>query len=655
MRTRFTAIRGVVWAGVMGAGLAAGAAEPPYEARASEAVARVDRVNARGSWRPSMDELARHEEAPEWFLDAKFGIYFHWGVYSVPEFDNEWYPRNMHIPGSQASAHHTRVYGEPSKFGYHDFVPKFTAEHFDAGAWAELFQRAGARFAGPVFEHHDGFAMWKSELTPWTAAAVGPRRDIAGEMERAIRARGMKFIATFHHGFNGQFTEKEGEDTGYYPRHEGWPTASEDPGLRLLYGNLPQKWSRDLWLGKLAEAIDGYRPDLIWFDFCLARLPKEYQEKFLAYYFNRAEEWGASVVVTCKNHNVPPEIAVEDFEKGRADRLTPAAWLTDDTISLGSWCYTQDLKIKPARDVIHVLADIVSKNGNLLLNISPRADGTIPADQQEVLGQIGGWLAINGEAIYGTRPWLTAGEGPTRLGKGGHFVQDVKYTPADVRYTRSKDGAWVYVIVLGWPEPAAVTLRSVKASRGSHGEARLLGSEEPVEWSTDEDSHVVLRWPADARRQGALDGAYAVKLPAEALLLHEEALAELHPELTLEASRAIIDGEQARLEDIDGQQSIGYWDRASEAVHWLVRISEPGKYRVRARVAAQAPSRVAFVMEGGQVEAEIASTGSWRAWRTVELGEVTFRSGGVHHVWLQPLGGSSWRAINVRRVMLVPE
>ena len=232
----------------------------------------------------------------------------------------------------------------------------------------------------------------------------------------------MRLVTTFHHARNHQHQiERNGKTvwTGHYPRVQGWPTVSEDPKLRLLYGNIPRDRFLELWKGKLFEVIDNYQPDLIWFDSWLNEIPEGDQEEFLAYYFNKADEWGKEVVVTFKQQDLPLEIGVEDFEKGRADRPTEHAWLTDDTINRGSWCYTEDLKIKSTREVLHVLIDIVAKNGQLLLNVLPKADGTIPENQKDVLLGIGRWLGKNGEAIYGTRPWRVFGEGPTRLEKGG--------------------------------------------------------------------------------------------------------------------------------------------------------------------------------------------------------------------------------------------
>jgi alpha-L-fucosidase len=254
---------------------------------------------------------------------------------------------------------------------------------------------------------------------------------------------------------------------------------------------MPAEQFNQLWLAKLTEVIDKYRPDIIWFDSNMDLIPDKYRTEFLAYYFNKADEWGSEVVVTYKEQCLPREIGVEDFERGRQNRITDYVWLTDDTISLGSWCYTHDLKIKSTRYVLHVLIDIVSKNGQLLLNISPKADGTIPRNQREVLLGIGAWLQKYGQAIYDTRPFIVFGEGPTRLKTGGEFAREkLQYKPEDIRFTTKGD--IVYAIQLGWPGTGYETLlksfshqwrkESLKIKS-----VRMLGSDEKIAWSLRED------------------------------------------------------------------------------------------------------------------------------------------------------------------------
>jgi alpha-L-fucosidase len=466
-------------------------------------------------YRANWESLAQHDAAPQWFRDAKFGIYFHWGPYSVPAFGNEHYPRTMygHPSGKtpvdtgkgynpaigfqsfREHEFHKHTYGDPAEFEYHDLVPLFRAEFFDAREWAQLFADAGARFAGPVAEHHDGYAMWDSALTPWNAADTGPQRDITGEMAQAVRDQGMKFITTFHHAKNGRPADSDkpprwwhyfGREQ-YLARHR--PGHTDETDLQKLYGSMPRDEWLEMWNGKLEEVIDHYQPDLIWFDSWLDRIPEENRQRFAAYYLNAAREWGKDVVVTFKQEDLPRSVGIVDFEKGRLDELTDFTWLTDDTISsgswvtTGSWSYTEELDIKSGTELLHTLIDIVSKNGQLLLNISPRADGTIPEDQRNSLLEMGEWLRVNGEAIYGTRPFAVYGEGPKRLRSSGHFVaMDGDYDEQNIRYTTN--GNTVYAIQMGWPGAGAETVLKTFASLAGLeiSSVSIVGSPETIEW-----------------------------------------------------------------------------------------------------------------------------------------------------------------------------
>lgn len=448
--------------------------------------------------------LANHNEAPDWFQDAKLGIYFHWGVYSVPAFGNEWYPRWMHFEDRKEYQHHVENYGHPSDFGYHDFVPMFTAEHFNAEEWAELFKKAGARFAGPVAEHHDGFSMWDSEVNPWNAKDKGPGVDITGELKTALEKRDIKLITTFHHAKHLQrywdtreeeinnLTVESGQRfyNSHYPLFPDMPTLDRESERKHLYGNIPEEeWLEKVWFGKLKEVIHKYEPDIIWFDSWLDEIPEAYRQKFCAYYLNEAQKWDKEVVIVRKQDDLPLTLSIDDLEKSRKNELTPEVWMTDETISKGSWCYTEGLEIKEGIDVLHVLIDIVSKNGILLLNISPKADGTIPADQRQVLLTMGTWLEEFGDCIYGSRPWITYGEGPVREPEG-HFDNrfeflKIKYSYEDVRYTQKDDR--IFAIVLGKPEPGQEFHFSAfsNATDLEIKEIRLLGSEEKVSWKME--------------------------------------------------------------------------------------------------------------------------------------------------------------------------
>ncbi|MFW5657338.1 MAG: alpha-L-fucosidase [Bacteroidota bacterium] len=461
------------------------------------------------SYEPTWESLAGHEPAPEWFKDAKFGIYFHWGVYTVPAYGTEWYPRLMFIKGTNEYQHHVETYGHPTEFGYHDFVPDFKAENFDATEWAALFKKAGARFAGPVAEHHDGFSMWDSDVTPWNAGDMGPKRDITGELKEAITNEGMKFITTFHHARHLQrYTDQPYTETdenpdwnihwnSHYPYITGYPTTSEDSVLKYLYGNIPEEeWLENVWLGKLKEVAEKYQPDIMWFDSWLDEIPESYRQKFAAYYLNQAEKWNKEVVIVRKQDDLPLTFSVDDLEKSRKRDIDTAAWMTDETISMGSWCYTENLDVKPAADLIHVLADIVSKNGVLLLNVSPMSNGVIPENQKQVLLEMGDWIKQNGEAIYGTRPWYIYGEGPTTQPEGSFenhqdFLK-VKYSEKDIRYTTKDDV--LYAIILGKPVDQVVMREFANQLAENQLEVAtisLVGSDASVNWNYTEDDFII--------------------------------------------------------------------------------------------------------------------------------------------------------------------
>jgi len=420
---------------------------------------------------------------------------------------------------------HLRTYGEPKSVEYHDLFPGFTAASYNPDEWADLFCRSGARFAGPVSMHHDGYALWDSKVTPWNAKKIGPKRDIMGELFRAIRARGMKTVATFHHAKVGRApadadmrAQRRWHYYGrqkYMEREAPERLGKDSEELQLLYGTYD--WGRfcDWWYAILEEVIDGYQPDIIWFDSWLDRLPQKYRAKYAAYYFNAAEKWGREVVTTYKQNDLPQNVGVVDFEKGRLDALTAYNWLTDDTISAGSWTttgswsYTEELDIKSARTLLHMLIDIVSKNGNLLLNISPTADGIIPDEQRRSLLDMGAWLRANGEAIYGTRPFVTYGEGPKRIESsehGGHFTKmSGEYTAENVRFTTK--GNSIYAIQLGWAgSEVGVTIKSLartKLSKTEIVDVSVLSSPEKIEWRVA-DEGLVVRTPFKAPNKTAV-------------------------------------------------------------------------------------------------------------------------------------------------------
>jgi len=409
------------------------------------------------------ESLREYKEVPKWLRDGKFGIYTHWGVYSVHAYgeNTTWYSFALYRdPEGEAREHFEKTFGKLTPdFGYKDLIPKFTAEKFDADEWAELFKKSGAKFAGPVAEHHDGFAMWDTKYSDWNAAKMGPKHGIVGELAKAIKKRDMKFVTAFHHAANWFFFPvwDKRYDTG-------------DPKYSGLYGQphaegaMRNQEFLDEWYGKIIEVIDNYSPDFIWFDFALDSIPEGYVKDFLAYYYNHAEAKGKEVVVTYKGNDLVPGSGVRDLELGQEPRLTYHEWITDSTVDdRGAWGYAHDLTFKTPDRLIDNLVDRVSKNGYLLLNVGPKPDGTIPDGARDLLLEMGAWLKVNGEAIYDTSPWFIAGEGPTNLGEAssiGFNEADTVYTDKDIRFTTKGDT--LYAMFLAWPGEEVV-IRTLRA------------------------------------------------------------------------------------------------------------------------------------------------------------------------------------------------
>jgi alpha-L-fucosidase len=425
----------------------------------------------------------RRVQTPQWLQDGKFGIYTHWGPYAVHAYGSNttWYSFALYLePNGEARQHFEETFGELTpEYGYKDLIPLFTADKFDADEWADLFQKAGARYAGPVAEHHDGFAMWDTEWSEWNAAKMGPKRDVVGELEEAIKKRGMKYVTAFHHAANWFFfpVADERYDTGN-PENAGLYGQYHLPGEKRNQEFL------DEWYGKIIEVIDNYSPDFIWFDFALDEIPEGYVKDFLAYYYNHAAQAGKEVVVTYKGHDIVPGTGVRDLELGQEPNLTYNEWITDNSVDdRGAWGYANDLIFKTPNRLIDNLVDRVSKNGYLLLNVGPKPDGTIPEGAKEVLLAMGAWLDVNGEAIYETTPWMVAGEGPTNLGEDpsdiGFNESDIVYTAEDIRFTVKGDN--LYATFLDWPGEQAVikSLRGIDVEEIEE-EAGDIGSDIPT-------------------------------------------------------------------------------------------------------------------------------------------------------------------------------
>jgi len=461
-------------------------------AAGAAALAPVQVLRGQPTYEPSWNSLGKHKD-PAWFGDAKFGIYFHWGPYSVPAFDTEWYSRNMYIEGTRANQYHRLVYGPPSSFGYKDFIPLFRAEKFDAEEWADLFRKAGAKFAGPVTEHADGFSMWDSKLSRWNAAQMGPQRDVVGEMAKAIRNQHLKFITTFHHQWLwGWYPTLDKTLDTSDPKYAGLygPPAPSSPFDYIKATPAPPQEFQDMWENKVKEVIHKYQPDLLWFDSRMNIIDERHRIDLFTFYYNKAEQWQREVGVAYKEKDLPSAVGIEDLERGRMSKIVSEDWLNDDAIDWNSWSHVQKPAYKSVDRLVTELVDIVSKNGNLLLDITPMASGVIPAEVKERLLEVGDWLRVNGEAIYETRPWKIFGEGPTKVQEGQFGEEKIPdFTAQDIRFT----SRWktLYAIALNWPQATrefvikSLNDKDALISKSEVAGIRMLGSEEKLSWQQD--------------------------------------------------------------------------------------------------------------------------------------------------------------------------
>ncbi|MFC1996408.1 alpha-L-fucosidase [Chloroflexota bacterium] len=444
----------------------------------------------------------RQYSTPDWFRDAKFGIFIHWGVYSVPAFGNEWYPRNMYLKGSPEYEFHAEAFGSQTEFGYKDFIPQFKAEKFDPQDWADIFKASGARYVVPVAEHHDGFAMYDSSYSRWNAVNMGPKRDVIGELANAVRETGMIFGLSSHRAENwwyyngGREFSSDVQDPAFddfYGYASPGPVSNSDDWQSLDWQPRPDAAFLDDWLLRTQELVDKYKPQLIWFDWWIEQTVfKPYIQKFAAYYYNRGQEWGKGVVINYKKESYETGTAVFDIERGQSSCLREMPWQTDTAISKNSWGYVRNQVYKTPGKIIGDLIDIVSKNGCLLLNVGPKPDGTIPREEVEILREIGRWLTVNGEAIYGTHPWTLFGEGPIQI-HDGHFTDTSRsaFTSQDIRFT-TKENA-LFAILLADPGESALIKSLIPEEFPAEKikNISLLGLDGSLDWLQDRNGLTV--------------------------------------------------------------------------------------------------------------------------------------------------------------------
>ena len=463
----------------------------------------IEEVNATGPYKPTWESLAE-APVPKWFRSKRLGIFIHWGVYSVPASFNEWYSRNMYIQGTKEFEHHIKTWGPHKEFGYKDFIPMFRAEQFDATAWLELFQYSGAGYVLPVAEHHDGFQMYESDLSQWNAAQMGPMRDVLGELKRAASDKDLAFCASTHRAEHWFFMGhgKEFDSDIHEPLQKGdfyWPAMQEADHFDVYSQPWPTEEFCNDWMARTAEIIVKYQPKLLYFDWWIlhqAFVP--YLKKLAAFYYNCGKRWGEDVLICYKHDAMMFGTGIVEVERGSLAEAKPYPWQTDTAVARNSWCYTDSLVYKSTNEIVCTLIDVVSKGGNLLLNIGPKADGTIPAGDEKILRELGDWMAVNAEAIHDTKCWRFSAEGPTQAAEGQfQDGKEVPYTSQDYRFTTGHGAIYAHCLRCPKDGNFLVTRLATPSNyqlpvfQGEISDVQILGYNGPLQWNRDgEGLHV---------------------------------------------------------------------------------------------------------------------------------------------------------------------
>lgn len=452
----------------------------------------------KGPFKPEEESLMQYQ-FPDWFRDAKLGFWAHWGPQAVPR-QGDWYARKMYMEGDDDYKYHVKHYGHPSEFGYKNIIPLWKAQRWEPEKLMALYKKAGAKYFVSMGSHHDNFFLWNSKIHKWNAVNYGPKKDVLGIWQQAAKKEGLRFGVSEHLGASFTwFQTSHGADKNGPMKDV--PYDGNDPMFQDLYHAKAEaddkewlsknnEWKRE-WLFSLLELIDTYHPDLLYSD---SGFPyDEYGRNMLAHFYNdniEVKKGRLEAVYTCKQRT--KGYWTEDLERGVMNESNEFPWQTDT--SIGDWYYRTGQKYKTAVEVVQMLVDIVSKNGNLLINIVQTPEGDLEEDVLKIVEGIGEWTAINGEGIYGSRPWKLFGENPAGESniKSGNFNENkVKYGAQDIRFTQKENA--LYAFCLGAPakDIRVASLGKNAAHAGTIKELKLLGKDGQIQWKQEDDALII--------------------------------------------------------------------------------------------------------------------------------------------------------------------
>ncbi|BDI33227.1 hypothetical protein CCAX7_52780 [Capsulimonas corticalis] len=640
-------------------------------------------------FQPTWESLEQYQ-CPDWFRDAKFGIWAHWGPQCQPG-QGDWYARGMYEEGSHDYKYQCETYGHPSKAGFKEVIHDWKAESWDPEHLMSLYKAAGAKYFMCLANHHDNFDNYASSYQPWNSVALGPKKDLVGGWEKAARAAGLRFSVSVHAAhawtfyetsqgadkagplagvpYDGHLTKSDGKGLwwdGYDPQ-DLYAQAHAPMGLEWDWkndghGDLPSAAYIEKFYKRTIELIDKYHPDQVYFDDTV--LPfypiSDVGLRIAAHFYNtNMQRRGGKLeaVVNGKILNAQQQkCLVMDLERGVSNRIEPEPFQTDTCI--GNWHYDIGLYnnhgYKTPDQVAHMLVDIVSKNGNLMLNIPLPGSGTPDPDELAFLADFSRWIKVSGEGIYGTRPWDIFGEGPASAGPAVHAQgfneSNRRYTSRDFRFMQKR--GVLYAHAMAWPTDGKLVVRSLASASGKIRDVRLLGHSGKITWAQTGDGLAVTlpdRKPCDYvyTLQIRGDGLKPVPYTDTTPLVSPAA----DGSITLTPSSAALSGNMQAQEG--ATPNIGYWDNATDSASWRVHFDTPGAYDITTKTSSLEGAHFLVVSGIGSVVSMAAPiTGDWDKYAEVTGGPLNIEKAGDYTVIVRPADPASWKAINLAALAL---